>query len=440
MYMEYRKEVLEDHEAAAKSHDPIAISDDDEHSAYAPNKDPLRPIPPIPNNIDLEKIHSRLYYDRYLSVEDFLAEIHLFLENAHLDSGHTERVLKSQQLVNHAQLLVEQSCDAQFRLECRRMAEREKDRRKAAREEEEQSSRKGKERESSPKGSRFSHRVRGVPADVFAPSLENPESSLKRSRGVSVDVSNSGSAPINVYADDMDLDVPPSKKSRPDGDEPATTITANGLHSADSLESNTSLLVVESLQKPDVEMVTSTQTTPKPSHGRSLSLQDLCSPSNEADPSNPSVAANGLPTTIKLSTPRSSRIADGVPASVESLKPDPQSPTATLHAPFVIGVPSSPAAGDLSIDIISPAHAAAPEVVLPPPVFFFPEADLVSLESVIASKTSSFNVEQLEQLRATLSDAIWKRRADWDRSLLVDELTTAFVSFLNGVEGDDFDW
>lgn len=469
LYLEYRKEVLEDHEAAANSHDPIALSDDDGHSTYAPDKEPLRKVPPLPVDINLDIIHSRLYYDHYLTVEAFLADMHLFVDNAHLDAGHTERVLKTQQLLNHAQLLVDQSCEAQFQHECRRMAERERDRRRARREAAEQAppgtaAAKGKGKESDgssappePRGSRFSHRTRGVPAEVLAPPAEP---SLKRSRGVSLDASAAlvnGAISIDrdddadAHRDGMDVDgVPPSKKARGAAD--ADVASVNGLHESTSLDSNTStVLVLESPPKRSVGVamdgasaVASTsalavQTTPRPAatFGRSMSIQDLCSPTEAS--TSAAGASNDVLSLDDLSTPRPSRI--GVDALVSpSGRTSPQkSPGAALHAPFAIGIPSS-SPEMFGQAAPTPSEAEEGAVVLPPPLFELPLAALANLERTISERTAAFTVEQLEQLRALLSDAIWRRRADWDRASLVDELGAAVAGFVRSVEGDDDDW
>lgn len=448
MYLEYRKEVIEDHEAAANSHDPIAISDDDGHSAYAPDKEPLRPIPPMPIDINLEQIHSKLYYDRYLTVEAFLADMHVFVENAHLDPGHTDRVLRSQQLLNHAQLLVDQSCDAQFRHECGRMAEREIDRRKAkaeaAKEQAEEASRtekKGKGRElgdgpSDIRGSRYSHRVRGVPAEGLVQPMDNPEASLKRSRGVSLDVAGSVE-PIRNGVDSMEVDgqLPPTKKSRADDN----GIGVTGLHATTSLDSNPStVLVLESPVKPttDDPIASSSafhpsQTTPRHqmSH-RSMSIMDLCSPSETGGVA---IGPNGLPAVDDLSTPRPVgalvRPASDQGSPIKALG-------ATLHAPFAIGLP--PSSPDKSRS--TAVERDLPLVVLDPsPPFELPLSTFSALERTISDRTASFNIEQLEQLRALLSDAIWRRRADWNRTALVDELATVLADFVRGVEGED-DW
>lgn len=413
----------------------------------------------MPVDINLEQIHSKLYYDRYLTVEAFLADMHVFVENAHLDKGHTDRVLRSQQLLNHAQLLVDQSCEAQFRHECRRMAEREMDRRKvkaeAAKEQAEEASRadrKSKSRETAdgqpdPRASRYSHRVRGVPADGLVPPMDNPEASLKRSRGVSLDAAGSA-GPIRIDVDDgmeVDGELPPTKKPRSDATDGSTAV--NGLHSSTSLDSNTStIIVLDSPVRPtasknttmDSDPTGSTsaslalQTTPRQqmTH-RSVSIMDLCSLS-EANGAGGG-GSNGLLSLDELATPR----PNGALVRTVSDQGSPVKATdASVHGPFAISRP--PASSD-ETEPATAEPAVTPLVPEPPPPFVLPLSALAALERTISDRTAAFNIEQLEQLRALLSDTIWRRRADWNRTALVDELATVVGDFVRGVEGED-DW
>jgi hypothetical protein len=85
-----------------------------------------------------------------------------------------------------------------------------------------------------------------------------------------------------------------------------------------------------------------------------------------------------------------------------------------------------------------------PRTTYPP--FILPQSSLSSLQSTLTHATSSFNVEQLEQLRATCFDTIWKYRAEWDRtSCLIDvgKVVDAFVGEVadlneNGEEEGDY--
>lgn len=58
----------------------------------------------------------------------------------------------------------------------------------------------------------------------------------------------------------------------------------------------------------------------------------------------------------------------------------------------------------------------------PPPPFVLDQGQLMKLQSHILFKTSSFNTEQLEQLRATCFAAVWRRRAEYNRTALLREM------------------
>jgi hypothetical protein len=98
---------------------------------------------------------------------------------------------------------------------------------------------------------------------------------------------------------------------------------------------------------------------------------------------------------------------------------------------------------------IEPIPTDEPTVPPPRPTyppFILPQSSLSSLQSTLTHATSSFNVEQLEQLRATCFDTIWKYRAEWDRtSCLIDvgKVVDAFVGEVadlneNGEEEGDY--
>lgn len=79
-----------------------------------------------------------------------------------------------------------------------------------------------------------------------------------------------------------------------------------------------------------------------------------------------------------------------------------------------------------------------PRLTYPP--FVLPQSSLSSLQSTLTHATSSFNIEQLEQLRASCFDTIWKYRAEWDRtgcSVEVGKVVDAFVGEVADLNGND---
>ncbi|KAF8313186.1 AAA-domain-containing protein [Clavulina sp. PMI_390] len=86
--------------------------------------------------------------------------------------------------------------------------------------------------------------------------------------------------------------------------------------------------------------------------------------------------------------------------------------------------PSSPLATDsapLPVDEPMPMY----------PDFVLDERDWQNLRSVLEHVTAPLTVEQLEELRAILLDLVWKHRAEWDRSILVRNMSNAVQSYLS---------
>ena len=82
---------------------------------------------------------------------------------------------------------------------------------------------------------------------------------------------------------------------------------------------------------------------------------------------------------------------------------------------------------------------AIEEPTIPPPrptypPFILPAQSLSHLSSTLTHGTSSFNVEQLEQLRAACFDTIWKYRADWDRTVCFREVGMVIDGLVQEVE------
>lgn len=81
-----------------------------------------------------------------------------------------------------------------------------------------------------------------------------------------------------------------------------------------------------------------------------------------------------------------------------------------------------------------------PTITVPPPQtvypsFILPSEPLANLQDSLVNATAAFTVEQLEQLRATCFDKIWRHRADWDRTNCVKEVQLAVESL--AVEVDE---
>lgn len=80
---------------------------------------------------------------------------------------------------------------------------------------------------------------------------------------------------------------------------------------------------------------------------------------------------------------------------------------------------SNPSSTDQIITVPPPAPPPAP--VYPP--FNIPESALSDLTISLKNDTDGFSVEELEQLRAGIFGRIWKKRGEWDRSELINDLS-----------------
>ncbi|OCF30797.1 hypothetical protein I316_07520 [Kwoniella heveanensis BCC8398] len=98
--------------------------------------------------------------------------------------------------------------------------------------------------------------------------------------------------------------------------------------------------------------------------------------------------------------------------------------------------PSIDVASSTAISVPAPAPAPAPsepEPIVHPP-FVLPQEDLNVLRAELSALTATLNIDQLEQLRASLFDIIWRGRAEWDRREIVKKMTARLVEWAQEVE------
>ena len=72
----------------------------------------------------------------------------------------------------------------------------------------------------------------------------------------------------------------------------------------------------------------------------------------------------------------------------------------------------------------------------PQPEFTVDGALLGELRTKLVRDTASLNVEQLEQLRASLLGAVWRRRTEWHRGALLHEMVGLVDEFVFEVRMD----
>ena len=276
-------------------------------------------------------------------------------------------------MVNQASLLVDACCDAGFRAECQKMAAREAERDKEKKEKEAlEKASKGKGKEVV--AERSSARTTGREPEF---GVSDPVALEKAERALKRQREGSLAARAAGGAEgEVDGDLPPLKRPRAEADgEAGPSGTTADVDMVDSNAPKTALA-------PEPNAIVASQSTVIPS---------------SSQPGSPLVPT--LP---------------GTPATSNLLS----STTTPL---------------DLIVEIPAPA---APPPPPPPPPFLLPQAQFASLTTLVASRTNNLNVEQLEQLRAMLLDAVWRRRADWDRAGMIEEMRGVLEEFVGEVEED----
>ncbi|KAL5530834.1 YTA7 [Sanghuangporus sanghuang] len=102
------------------------------------------------------------------------------------------------------------------------------------------------------------------------------------------------------------------------------------------------------------------------------------------------------------------------------------------------GVPTMEATAESAanaMEIVRSPPAEPPRTPSPPPPPFHISPDLLSsLGSKLVEETDKLNVEQLEQLRATCLNVIWRHRQEWDRDGCVRELLDVLKEFVEEVK------
>ena len=411
----------------------------------------VHPEPPQPQpqaiqlfDMDLERMHVDLYKGKYLTPQDFLDDIKKIVFNAmahaHQDTINGDRLYRAQAMLTAAEVSI-QDFDHPFKVECQRMAERERKRR----DEHRKAKGKGRAGEDAQNGTaapRRSARHNGQQPEITITDPLQLERRLKRARSTerasrSPDSSEdkaepstprSSKRPRTVLSDDdhdpMDIIGASRSQNRAsavrfanDGQPPATADNdVLPVYGAPVDDSPANAMVVDS-------------PLPRRSAGFDPMLLNPMPPNDNGFPPSP------------VSHPLNSAEPSTLPVQ-DAYHPPPLSPTtgATFRNPS-IPPPDTP-----SPAVIQPLSAAtdivqeqpmdtAPPVELersptPLPDFHVDEHLLSTLQYDLCTRTAQLSVELLEQLRATLLGCIWRRRTEWDRDELVRELKDTLKEFL----------
>lgn len=481
---------------------------------------PESPPPPQPqlHDMDLEKISFDLYHGSYLTPTEFFLDILKIVQNAHTRAGDDmERYHRAEALRVAAEVSLS-DIDPFTKLECERMAAREKQRK------EDRRRRKGKDKEAS-NGSnsvangkeplRRSTRHNG-PVPMMIQDPVALERQLKRRRGL-----DAGEGSISS---DGEQAAKRSKVSTDAEGEPGPS-TSNGsnLNPNAAMPSTPSRNHVRFAGGGDDEFAEMQSMSPLANHRSSQSTRyhqhSLAPPGSipsllngagavagllpsqqtqpnamsamEVGPHPPSGCGGGSFNTSLLN-PAPGSIGDhNTPPLTPSRHPmdlsagvPPPSQQTLLAMPSLQqnvsslsstnrGTSSSQPSGPFDSEVGTDSSSNVPAVVssrpkdddaqlpdpqtishaepkpepmqiertpTPPlPDFHVDPSLLEELESSLVSKTDSFTVEQLEQLRATCLGRVWRHRTAWDRDALVRELVDVveeFVDEVNAMEDD----
>jgi len=344
--------------------------------------EPPQPAPPPPvappkiYNMDLEKIQKYLYKEKYLTAQEFLEDLEKIVHNTTVYRADNDRMVKAQMMLTMAQVLTNE-WDAHFKLECERMAGRERKRREQwARDHPKR--KEDSESHQQPNGQeaqvpRRSARNNGQEPEISITDPLKLERKLKRQR------SSEATSPEESQEDG------PNKRARLSGDED---------------------------ERDPLDLVGPTSSQHRPATVRFAELEQ-----SSPTPMSDVVQEQHLaipPFTVNPNL-------TSLPSPEPSQTPPQDNPSDTME----IFQPEEPL----------PPRSPSPE---PHPPFFVPEDDLQTLHELIATLTTTFNIEQLEQLRAACLSCLWRRRSEWDRSGMISELSDLVRTFAQEASQDHY--
>ncbi|KZT74624.1 AAA-domain-containing protein [Daedalea quercina L-15889] len=407
------------------------------------------PQPPL-FDMDLERMHLELYRNRYLTPDDFLDDIRKIVHNAEVRIYEDpDRLFRAQAMLTAAEVSIN-DFDPTFRLECRRMAVRERKRREEYRknkEKEKEAQEAEAASQTSAPGPRRSTRHNGQPLAISITDPIQLEGWRKRHRSTSAvatgsEDENGDRASKRLRTEDDGPAAPPSPEKAAsvrfadDVEHAQTPILVpqlNGVHEQVPLPN-------ESNQTPEVAQL-EPEPAPEPELLRRAGgfdpslLNPLPSPAGILQPG-PSTATIDIQNNPFLSHDAPS-LAAFVPTTphIEVHSPQLQPPSMVVDpSPIEQPYPSEEAQTTQS-DVPMEIHRTPSPV----PDFTVDEYRLYELQRMLRDDTTYLNVEQLEQLRAICLGCVWRRRSDWDRAELLAELAENVRIFVEEVSTEDMD-
>ncbi|KAH0839530.1 AAA-domain-containing protein [Lanmaoa asiatica] len=390
---------------------------------------PIQPQPLPLYDMDLERMHMDLYKGKYLTPQDFLDDIHKIVHNAdvRVNEDH-ERLHKAQAMLTAAEVSM-QEFDPQFKLECQRMAVRERKRR------EERKKTKGKnsaldagQNGTYAPGTRRSARHTGRQPEMSITDPLQLERRLKRARSGDRPSGSPESSEENK-AEGSGTPRQPKKRLR-------TILSDDDDDPIDLLGPTTS-------QRPKTPIVRFADN----SRVNQNELPVILDPHQPAaDPSTDPLSVGAPSDAMAIDSPAPRRSGFD-PFLLNPLPPEEDMMRSATVVPLLNGVASSSGGHNASL-YPSPHqndHPQTPDTdalpAIPPPReptrsptplpdFHLNEESLLNLQYQLMTRTNQLSVEQLEQLRARCLSNVWHHRTEWDRDPLVQELSGVLNAFL----------
>ncbi|KAI0786557.1 hypothetical protein C8Q75DRAFT_721352 [Abortiporus biennis] len=350
-------------------------------------------------DMDLERMNIDLYKSKYLTPSDFLDDIRKIVHNATVRAEEDpERLFRAQAMLTAAEVSV-QDFDHPFRLECERMASRERKRREEFRRSKRTPVDENNSIQVYPPGTRRSARHNGLEPELSITDPLQLERKLKRQRSaeVAIDSHEEGSMvgrTTKRFRSD-DVETPKASDESPNSPQPQR------LHVRFSNEPN------------DTADTNHTSPDPQPTdaHRPPVGFSELLNPIPlETSPSCQPQAADTADTGSSLPS-LEYPVADTLPAPV--------SPTLSSDQQNTL---------DMRAQSSSEVAMILDEVEVQPVLELDDEA-LRGLTADLRDGTEGLSIEELEHLRATCLQSIWLHRKEWNKTSLVLSLKNIVRDF-----------
>ncbi|KAF4602613.1 hypothetical protein EYR40_005828 [Pleurotus pulmonarius] len=393
---------------------------------FAPQQQQQVQVPQL-YDMDLEHMHIDLYKDKYLTPQDFLDDVGKMVHNAAVRMHEDlDRLHKAQAMYTATQVSM-QDFDQHFRMECDRMAARERRRREERRRQRDKE--RGVEDDRLVNGNglngpttRRSARANGQQPEISITDPVKLERRLKRQRADGTNgIDSNGS-------EEEGSDRAPKRSRTVDGDGNEPDPLGGPSDASHQSEAMQGVVAGPLTRQPTVHFADEAPGAGAPS-SKPPSLPPTTPPADssmavDVTPSKPSGFDPSLLNPVSRednpfagTSPRSSvppADNDAVPSSALPLRLSAEPPVARRSkspTPMIIERSPTP----------------------PLPDFIVDEQQLSAFAQQLCDDTRFLSIEYLEQLRATCLGCVWRHRTEWDRGELIHELSDTVHQFVEEV-------